>query len=66
MQTIIKFNQNQQVELDVKTFRTRFEKRTSTEQKIVLLLSLNHFPISRSLLLKCLVKLDVKNTIRSI
>jgi SNF2 family DNA or RNA helicase len=59
----IKFNQQvENQELDFKTLRSRFEKCTNTEQKIVLLLSLNHFPISRSLLLKCLVKLDVKNT----
>jgi len=44
----------------LKTLRSNFENLSDSEQIIVLLISMIHIHTSRTLLVKCLVKLDIK------
>jgi len=44
----------------LKTLRSHFEKLTNTEQRIVLILSLMYYPMTRTVLLKCFANLDIK------
>jgi len=45
---------------NINTLRSNFEKLTYPEQSIVLIISLVNFSMTRTILLKCLVKLDVR------
>ncbi|KPA17149.1 Non-specific serine/threonine protein kinase, partial [Candidatus Magnetomorum sp. HK-1] len=56
----IESKQNKQNYELFKTLRSHYEKLSYSEQSIVLLISMVHLPISHSILLRCLVKLDVK------
>ncbi|KPA17935.1 SNF2-related protein, partial [Candidatus Magnetomorum sp. HK-1] len=56
----IESKQNKQNYDLLKTLRSHYEKLSYSEQSIVLLISMVHLPISRSVLLRCLTKLDVK------
>jgi SNF2 family DNA or RNA helicase/tetratricopeptide (TPR) repeat protein len=52
---------NDQNENYLSTLRSHFEKLTDAEQCIVLIISLVYYTMSRTMLLKCMAKLDIKN-----